>query len=802
MFEGSSLRVAKKFAPFSSPEVGSLEVESFSKILIDCQISKDLALLNNATINIREAILKEAGVSNDSLISFPISIQRNKIERLKAISVLDDVDLFLNSLSVSSNYFRSLLDIDIVGSAYSQSQKDKEKPNELFPNIFNVKQKNGKKLYPKAYVKRDKKAKKPDKILSIWDLIYPMLLPPVNLEFTPKADLPHPLYEFQKVGINFLLSRKEALLADEMGTGKTVMSVVGMRILLRQGKIRNLLIVCPVSILGVWIDHLEEWAPDLQLTVVRGPHDYRCIDWSCPAHVYLTTYDTLKYDVLGNGKYGPAFKKEDLQKFDLVLIDEAQNIKVPTSDRSRAIKKLKPRYRWALSGTPLENRIEDLVSVFDFIKPGLFKSESAMQLSVKKTIAPYFLRRRKKDVMKDLPSKVRQEMWLELDKEQRKIYDKVEKEGRQKLESLGDKVTKPHIFSLITKLKQICNFTPGKTSSPKTEALLDLVQEITDNDQKALIFSYYKKEGIDKLEKTLSKYGAVRFCGDMNDKKRRQALEDFKKDPFKSLFLGQVRTAGLGLNLTEASYVIHFDHWWNPAVMWQAEDRAHRHGQKNKVNIYNFWMRNTIEERIHKKLKEKGLLFQDVIEGLAEKNIDKLMSNDDWYEILGIKVKSQKKVITKTADTDTNKLTISGTLNQLQNMDPLDFEKIICHLFVKFGFNKAKVTKKSHDGGIDIAALRWTIGGEERVIVQCKRKIDAVGVEHARELLGVLESDSSLSKGYLITSGSISEECKSFCKRNGKLAYLDGVSVAKYINEFKIQDLDSQEPKSSKQGGL
>lgn len=785
MFEGSSLKLAEKIAPFRIPEIEHLEIEPFSKILMDFQVSRDLTLSSIRTKDVRKAILQKSRVSDNSLILFPISIGRNRLEHLKIAAVLDNIDLFFNVVSVSNNRFIPLKNVDIKGSLYSQSNKEKKEKDDLFSQDTTLTQKNGKKVYPKAYIIKGNKTK----VLSIWDLIYPLLLPPLNLNFTPQADLPHPLYEYQKPGITFLLDRKGALLADEMGTGKTVMSTVAMRILLRQGKIKNALIVSPVSILGVWMDHLEEWAPDLQLTVVRGAYELRHIDWSCPAHVYLTTYDTLKFDILGNCKHGSVFTKEDLEKFDLVIIDEAQNIKVPTSDRSRAIKKLKPNYRWALSGTPLENRIEDLISVFDFVKPGLFKSEFTSQESVKKIIEPYFIRRRKTDVLKDLPPKVRQEIWLELDEEQRQVYDKVEKEGKKGLEALGDKINRIHVFSLINKLKQICNFAPSKTKSSKTDALLDLVEEIADNNQKALIFSYYKKEGIDKLEELLSKYGVVRFSGEMNDNKRELSIHNFKKDPFKTIFLGQTKTAGLGLNLTEASYVIHFDHWWNPAVMWQAEDRAHRNGQKNTVNIYSFWMKNTIEERIHKKLKEKGLLFQDIIEGLAEKDIDKLITDDDWYEIVGIKVKGHK-VSSKKADSNRKEeLPIIEILNQLQNMDPLDFEKLICELFIKFGYINAKTTKRSHDGGIDIAALKWTVGGEERAVIQCKRKTYTVGIEYARELLGVVESDPSLSKGYLVVSGEISEECKSFCKRNGKLAYLDGIGVAKYINEFKMSNV-------------
>jgi SNF2 family DNA or RNA helicase len=237
--------------------------------------------------------------------------------------------------------------------------------------------------------------------LNIWDLIYPILLPPLTFDFVPQFDILEKLRPYQKTGISFLVDHQSALLADEMGTGKTVMSVVALRLLFRLGKVGKALIICPVNILRVWQDHLLDWASELELTVVRGSKETRKLDWQYPAHVYLTTYETVASDFLTIVKKKDSFKcpncqqvlyfknkvqvqgdslpkfecpscksildnvpiknslvdPEILNSFDIVIIDEAQFIKNLTSDRSRAVKVINPRIRWALTGTPVKTNL-------------------------------------------------------------------------------------------------------------------------------------------------------------------------------------------------------------------------------------------------------------------------------------------------------------------------------------------------------------------------------------------------------------------------------------------------------------
>ena len=649
--------------------------------------------------------------------------------------------------------------------------------------------------------------------LTVWDLLYPLLLPPLSFDFKEQFDLYSPLYGFQQKGVEFLVEGTSALLADEMGTGKTVQTIIAFRILFRQAKVKNALIVCPVAVIGSarlssitgksegWDGHFYNWAPELSVTVVRGNLDQRKLDWKYPSHIYITTYDTIRND-FKNG----TLTEEDLSKFDCVVLDEAQKIKNRNSGISRTVRKIKTQYRWALTGTPIENKVDDVISIFDFVKPKHFDHKQSYSHSeLMNHISPFFLRRLKKDVLKDLPKKLRQEIWLDLDADQQAEYDSVLNSGRTQIaetvESENEFQVKLHIFQLLARLKQICNFASNKYSSPKTDLILDLVQIISANNEKVLVFSQYLDYGIERLTKIFGKdkIDYVKYTGKMSDIEKQRAIHDFRTQKQISVFLCTVRTAGVGLNLAEASYVIHFDHWWNPAVMWQAEDRAHRPLEKGKkkgvkklevsnsgefvetdemcLNVYSFWMRNTVEERIKKKLQEKGLLIENVIDSLAEKDIDEAITTDEWLDILGVETKTAKKA--------KHVKTIQEALDELRRFSPDDFEMITKEFFVKLGYTNARVTKKSHDGGIDVFGSRKTDPTSDTIVAQCKRT-DTVGVKVARELLGVMASKPNIQKGFIVTTGTFTEECRRFSVENSKLNLIDGPQFANYLIQFKL----------------
>lgn len=625
----------------------------------------------------------------------------------------------------------------------------------------------------------------------LFDLLFPLLKPPLRIDGAGVLDLPNELYPFQIDGIRRLVKNKCFLLADEMGTGKTVMASVALRLLFHAGKVHRALIVCPRSVLGVWDSHLRDWAATLAVTVVNGSRQVRKTDWRCPAHVYVVTYDTLRNDTtpqehetktlieLSNG--GAAF--------DVVVLDEAHAVKNPRAARARAVRRLakEAKYRWALTGTPIQNSIDDLRSLFEFLKPSLLpKAPIAISPSeVKEKIEPYFLRRRKADVFPELPSKLRSDQWLDLDDDQRREYDLALSRGRDDFRSGEKSFTRIHVFALLTKLKQICNFSPGATDSPKCAALREHIEEIVANEKKALVFSQYVREGVTKLEPLLKDYGLVLLTSDDSPQQRGKLVEQFQNHPTSRVFLATPRTGGEGLTLTAASYVIHFDHWWNPAVAWQAEDRAHRRGQRETVNVYSLWMRDTIEERIRTILDRKGLLHAEIVESLSEGEFDQALTVDDLLEVLDL---DRNSVDIPTSEKASQGLgaTLAEVYARLSSLDPYRFEHVVKEAFREaLGYLNARVTGRTADGGVDIQATKVIDGQIERIVVQCKRT-PSVGPNYARELLGVVSADPSLQRGYLVASGTFTRGCRAFSEAQSKLALVDGIQLARWICEYSI----------------
>lgn len=622
---------------------------------------------------------------------------------------------------------------------------------------------------------------------NLWELLFPLLKPPLDIDNPGTFELPDDLYAFQIEGVKRLIANKSFLLADEMGTGKTVMTTVALRILLHRGKIRRVLIICPKSVLGVWDSHLRDWAHTLSVTVVSGSRDRRQVDWRCPAHVYVASYDTLRSDVT-KGRHETRSLLEraiDVARFDLILADEAHAIKNSSSARARAVLRLarKATYRWALTGTPIQNGLDDLRGVFAFVRPALFRhAHELTPAEASRRIEPYFLRRRKRDVFPDLPDKIRSDVWLDLDNDQQAEYDQALQRGRDEFRSGRKDFARKHIFALINELKRICNFAYGRADSPKLAALMEAIEEVDANGKKALVFSQYRENGVDKLRSPLKKYGAVALTGEDSLTQRASRISDFQNDPATKVFLATVQTMGVGVTLTAASYVFHFDHWWNPSLAWQAEDRAHRKGQCETVNVYSYWMHGTIEERIRAILDRKGLLHEEVIDALSKTDFERALTTDDLLEALDLDRDSVR--LPESEQDRADPRSITSILARLSEIEPVHFEHVVMQVFKEaLGYSNARVTGRSSDGGVDIDATRVVSGNHERIVVQCKR-MEMVGPAIARELRGVVAADPRRPLGFLVTSGRLTKSCRHCCEKlQPVLRGIDGIELARMIQD-------------------
>jgi SNF2 family DNA or RNA helicase len=297
-------------------------------------------------------------------------------------------------------------------------------------------------------------------------------------------------------------------------------------------------------------------------------------------------------------------------KFDLVVLDEAQRIKNRSSTTSQIVRGISRRRSWALTGTPVENSSDDLLGIFEFLAPGYLNREMKPR-QMGRAAAEYVLRRTKDKVLTELPPKMFRDAEIDLSPEQRATYEMAENEGVLQLTDMGNSATIQHVFELVLRLKQICNFDPVTGASSKLERLSADLEEVAASGRKAIVFSQWVTT-IKHLAKHLAPFGTLEYHGQIPSKQRDGVIEQFRNDPSKHVILMSYGAGSVGLNLQFSQYVFLFDRWWNPAVEDQAVNRAHRIGAAGPVTITRFLALSTIEERIDQVLREKRELFDTI----------------------------------------------------------------------------------------------------------------------------------------------------------------------------------------------
>lgn len=460
-------------------------------------------------------------------------------------------------------------------------------------------------------------------------------LPPVN------AKLRTYQYKGFLWAVNNLLNGFGVIFADDMGLGKTLQAITVIYHLKLQKQItKPVLIVVPTTLLNNWALELEKFAPELSHSAYYGQG--RVMK---PGDIIFTTYQILRRDI-------EIIKKHS---FDMIVIDEAQNIKNSDTKVAKSVKSIKAPYKMALSGTPVENNLSELWSVFDFALPRYLKSlkdfkktyAKAIEIDQDKNVAkrlqnitaPFMLRRLKSDksIIKDLPEKIIIDQYVTMEKTQAALYQSVIDESLERIDSSEKKDRSGLIFKLLISLKQICNHPRNfdKSSAPdyhlsgKTKTLLQLLETIVEREEKVLIFTQYTQMG-DILEEIIRKELFIEplyLKGSLSKKRRDELIETFNNDKEKKVFILSLKAGGVGLNLTAANNVIHYDLWFNPAVENQATDRAFRIGQEKNVNVFRFITQESFEEKIDKMIKSKQQL-QDLSVSVGEKWIGKMSDSE------------------------------------------------------------------------------------------------------------------------------------------------------------------------------
>jgi len=473
----------------------------------------------------------------------------------------------------------------------------------------------------------------PQDVIKLEDRLFYLLQPPLeNLLGGKTLEFPFEPFNFQYAGVAFLFPRQNAILADEMGLGKTMQAITAVRMLLRSGYIKNVLLISPKPLVTNWQREFKSWAPEITVAAVSGNQHQRAWHWkSKQAMVKLANYELLTRDEV--------HVTDPEHQYDLVILDEAQRIKNKGNATSQVVHQIPRKRSWALTGTPIENGIEDLVGICEFAAKGAVTSEMTPR-EVRVSVKDLILRRTKDIVMKDMPPRLMRDAELSLSPDQQVTYDGAEKDGVMRLDDMGDELTIKHVFELVLRLKQVCNFDPVTGASSKIDRLKADMEEVAASGQKAIVFSQWVG-ALDKIGEQLLQHKPLAYHGRIPSRQRDPILEEFKNNPDRKVLLMSYGAGAVGLNLQFCRYVFLFDRWWNPAVEDQAINRAHRIGAAGSVTVTRMIMAGTIEQRIHEVLQAKRELFREILSDGAEPG-RRGLSRDEIFGLFNLRTPAGK----------------------------------------------------------------------------------------------------------------------------------------------------------------
>lgn len=639
--------IKNKFIIDDIDDIGLFLTEGLSKLTDKYNVYTSKKL-DNMKILKKSNVKSNFSIGQDAIMSYSFDVDNIDLSELNKV---------LSSLKNKKNYYKlkngNIIDLN--------ENKELQELNNMFDDLdINGNLENGTLEIPKYrafYIDSLKKDKyKWIETNNSFDEFIKNFEMYKNVDIKFDKDDSKILRDYQKEGVKWLYTLYKCdlggILADEMGLGKSLQTICFIKQILKEKPNSKIMIVCPTALVYNWKKEFDKFAPNLKYVTVAESKKKRMevIKNIDNYNVFITSYGLVRND---NDEY-------EKVNFEVCVIDEAQTIKNYQAGMTKEVKKIKSRTKIALTGTPLENSVLELWSIFDFIMPGYLNSiikfkenygisdiddKSLSKLkNLNYQIKPFILRRKKKDVFKELPDKIENNIYLELPDFQKALYLKTLKETEKEMEELiqteGYTKARFKILQLLMKLRQICIdpavlYENYNNESIKIEKLLEVVKNYISDGHKILIFSSFKRV-LDRVKIMFDKENITSYVitGEVKSKDRMDLVEKFNKDDT-NCFLITLKAGGTGLNLTSADIVIHLDIWWNPQVENQATDRTHRIGQKNKVTVVKLITKGTIEERIIELQNKKKILSDNLIEGknssdtlssLSEKELKQLLA--------------------------------------------------------------------------------------------------------------------------------------------------------------------------------
>lgn len=614
-----------------------------------------------------------------------------------------------------------------------------------------------------------------------FEMIRPLLMPSLISDHLQSFSVENTLRPSQIEGVQALIAEPSLMLADDLGTGRRVIASQAMQYLIQNRLVRRALLVVPETALRLWSHHLSKWTPALAVTTAHGEPWRRNLDWNSRAHVLLVDYDTLTNDVEGG------IIQIDRDQFDLVIMDAVEATRRAGIELWESIYQFNSERRWVL-GSGLPSEAVDWVTTFRFLTPELVEDAKNMSAAeLRQRFRTRVLHRSKEDLLDDLPRISREEIWVDLDEIQQRAYEDALAEERYRLKSLGASVTRTHVHAAIERLKGLGNFHPDSLDGAKVRALVDLIEGIVGSKAKVVVFSQYQVGAIDRLQQVLEPYGASILRTEDSLEKRAQALREFRSEASQHVLLAEHEARSDGKPLVEATYVIHFDHSWNPAVRKRSEQRIHPMlGPHPLINIYELWLVDTIEEQIHAHLRERNLLPGDLAQDTRPADVEESIAMDEWLKhVLDIEAKAKTGRRTGRLRPDTGLLPSTSFLrDQLERLSPEQDEDALRSIAEALGFMQTDGIDGPSEGGCTLVAWREDeMGTDERILLRLVRSDKNVGVKEGRKLLIDLDEYESCAGAYMVAVTDFTSACKKLADESkGKLALISGDEFLRHLH--------------------
>ncbi|MBZ0200941.1 MAG: DEAD/DEAH box helicase [Ignavibacteriaceae bacterium] len=580
------------------------------------------------------------------------------------------------------------------------------------------------------------------------------------------------LYSYQEDASLFLLENKHGLICEQFGMGKTVEVCAALKVLHETHQLKKVLLIAPEENIGDaalsaatgesigWLGHLNKWFPDIKINPIKGDCQERSERWQQSGLFYVINYRHLIDDLaktLSDGNY--------LSSFDCIIVDEVQYFEKEIY-LNRFVRMVNPKNFWFTTSLPYKN----VSTIFEFDKKVSVEIDAVLENRYE---------RKKEEVTGSIPDILRQDVWLELDGEQQYEYNAALSNVSTQIGELYSSGNpyrfQAKVFFLLHQLKQICNFVGDNKYSPKVMLLLKHLDLILGSGQKVLIFTQYDKFGTQKIESILQEKGIKysSYLAGMTVTEMEASILNFRKDKNIPIFLAGLRAAGVRENIAEVPYVIHFDQWWNPITHWQIENRVnHPEDKKIKVtnlNVYNYLVRNTFEEKLKIKLSQKGLLNKNIIESLSAEAVTKLIRDDEWLEMLGIMEKDESRVhATKDAASIT---TEEKFIEQAKGF------------FNALGYKNLKVNGAAKNEKVIIQGSSINKNKQINMVAACYFEPDLPATS-IKDFIEMIEKIKNVDKIFIIVNGEY--KIKSKLTLNNNVTFLDRESFQMYIDQFQI----------------